>query len=220
MRAPSRADLAGKDDRHAGRGQILLDPAVDEVVEGPIDRPRQIFARHVRHQGDSHFGHLDHSNPTDGFVGGDVQIPRHRDGLRSRRAGASGRRNRLCRPRRCRPRRGAGVLECSLAPRPRNHVPGLLVGREKVHRHHRELQRGAALDEEDVEVIRRLCHVPGQVKGPLVNRLILGRSMRHFDERHPGAAKVEELGLDLLEDLEREGAGAGAEIVGSHGPKP
>jgi hypothetical protein len=49
-----------------------------------------------------------------------------------------------------------------------------------------------------------------------VDLLVVRRSVAHLHHSHPGPAVVGELLSHLLQDLEREGAGSGAEVVHSH----
>ena len=108
------------------------------------------------------------------------------------------------------------VAERLLAPGAGNDDPRPVGGSEQVDRDHCELHRRSALDEEDVEVIRYRCDPAECLQRPHVHRLVLLRTMRQLDERHSGAVEIREFGGDLFQDVEREGARPGPEIVSSH----
>ncbi len=112
---------------------------------------------------------------------------------------------------------GVGVLESSRSPRARNDVAGFFLRVEKIHRDHRELERGAALDEEHLEVLRGFRDLAGKSQcarcGPLrTPALRCDSSMSDM----PVPAKSTNSALTSSRTRQRQRARAGAEVVGSH----
>src|SRR5678810_271428 len=98
-------------------------------------------------------------------------------------------------------------------PRARVDVIHGLAGSGQIERHGRELQRGPALHEEHFVIGRhaeQLAEVSFCLLGDADEFLA---AMAHLHHGHPGAVPIENLAPGLLEDLDREDGGAGAEVV-------
>ena len=108
-----------------------------------------------------------------------------------------------------------GVGQRLAGPTAADHVSGPATGAEEVHRCHGELERGAALDEERVDVVRNVVEPPEAVEGIVVDGLVLGTAVTELDHRHAGAVVLDQLGAQLPDHLGGKGAGTGAEVVGS-----
>ena len=99
-------------------------------------------------------------------------------------------------------------------PGARFHIAGRAVFHQ-VHGHHGELQRAAALDEQNLIVIGD-AHETAQVSLGFVPDLLedLG-SMAHLHHAHTACAVVEHLGGDLFQHFLRHHGGAGGEVIGA-----
>ena len=104
-------------------------------------------------------------------------------------------------------RLGDGLLR----PGARLDIAGLAVFHQ-VHRHHRKLQRTAALNEQHLVVIGN-AHQRAQVGLGLVGNLLehLG-AVAHLHDAHAAAAVVHHLVADLLQNGLRHHGGAGGEV--------
>jgi hypothetical protein len=83
---------------------------------------------------------------------------------------------------------------------------------EEVHRHHHELERGPAAEEDHLEVVAEAEELLEERLRLVVHLLEVGGSVAHLEDRHPRAREVEELGLDLLEDREGQAGGTRVEV--------
>ena len=93
-------------------------------------------------------------------------------------------------------------------------VDGLAV-LHQIPRHSRELQRSAALNEQDLVVVGN-AHQVAQVSLGLVDDLLenLG-AVAHFHDAHAAAAVVHHLVTDFLQHGLRHHSGTGREVVGA-----
>ena len=174
---------ADEDHGHAGRAEILLHAAIDEIEPFPWNGPRHQLRGHVGDEGHVHHRELGETDPADGLVGSDVEVARsvpHLDLGVVRGA--------------CIPFCGAvpggvdlavvpGVGDGALRPRPGVHVARGLAATKQIHRHHGELEDRSPLDEQHVEVLRRPEHLERQTPRLLVDRVVLRRTVAHLDER-------------------------------------
>ncbi len=111
----------------------------------------------------------------------------------------------------------AGVADGLLAPCAGVHVAGRLAVGQQVHRNLGELQRGAALQEQDGELVGHRSQRTEVGQGVHVDGVVGRRAVACLDDRHAGAVEVEELVTHLFEDRHRKGARARAEVVDTGG---
>ena len=106
-----------------------------------------------------------------------------------------------------------GFLQCALAPRTgQDIVGGRAIRREQIHRHHRELQPGAALQEQYPVVLR-----DGQQLGQshfrrLQDRLENLAAVADFQDRRPGTRQSQQLALSVFEHRQGKHRGSGRKI--------
>ena len=94
------------------------------------------------------------------------------------------------------------------------HISGLFAGRQEVQRNHRELETGAALQEQYVIVLGNRHQFAQQSDGLVVHRLILFAAMAHLHDGHARAPEVEQLALRLLQHGQRQRRRSCVEVVG------
>ena len=104
------------------------------------------------------------------------------------------------------------VRDRLLGPGARVDVVGGLALDHQVHRQHRELERGAAAEEQDLVRVRDREQLAEDVERLVVDRVVDLAAVAHLDERHPRVGVVDELGRRLLERRERQRARTGREI--------
>ncbi|MGC4085442.1 MAG: hypothetical protein QM736_25800 [Vicinamibacterales bacterium] len=113
-----------------------------------------------------------------------------------------------------------GFLQRFVRPGAAIDVVGSLAGAEQVHRHHRELQAGATLQEEHLVVRRHVRERADVGLGFRENRLERLRAVADFEHGHADARQRDDLGLDLFENGQRQDCGTRREIEhaihGSH----
>ena len=205
--------IAHDDDGHAGRSDILLRAGVNQAVTRHIHRPRQDVRRHVgddRHAAGVRYPmKLDAAN---GLVGCQMHIRSIGIELPFRLF-------------RC-PRvvvsfgtRGnidlavfLGVGDGLLRPLSGVDVIGIGLAAQQVHRHHGELRRCAALQEQHFVVFRN-SHQFAQVGFGLgVNGDEFLAAMAHFHHRHAAAVPIEHFRSGLLQHRFRQHRRTRAEI--------
>jgi hypothetical protein len=104
------------------------------------------------------------------------------------------------------------LLDGFLRPLPREDVVGLALAVQQVHRHLRELERGPALEEENL-VIRRDREQLAQVGLGLVrDRDELRAAVAHLHHRHAAAVPVEHLVAGARQHFGRQHGRARAEV--------
>ena len=202
-------------DGHARRAHVFLHAAPDESVIADVAGAGEEHGRLVGHQ---HvplgIGQRVVGGAVDGLVfadvdivgvGGDVQVGAVRNvGEVAVRGGG----HHLHLP--VFPGLGDGLF----GPRARLYIAGRAVFHQ-VHGHHGELQRAAALDEQNLVVVGD-AHETAQVCLGFVPDLLedLG-SMAHLHHAHAACAVVEHLGGDLFQHFLRHHGGAGREVIGA-----
>ena len=107
----------------------------------------------------------------------------------------------------------AGVGERAFRPCAGIDIGSARAVVQKVHRHHRKLQRCAALQKQRAEFLRRLKNFQRQFARLLGDFLKVPAAVRHLYQRHAGAVVVDEFFLRLLQGFQRQGAGTRAEVV-------
>src|SRR4029079_8562405 len=86
------------------------------------------------------------------------------------------------------------------------------TGGKQVHRDHRELEAGAALEEQHVIALRDIRQFP-EVRFAAGENLLEGfRPVADLEDRHADPGKSKQIALCLLEHFERENRGAGGKI--------
>src|SRR5262249_1147095 len=103
-----------------------------------------------------------------------------------------------------------------LAPGAGEDVVRRTVLRKEVHRHHRELVRGAALEEQDLMAVGDAEETGEERDRLVVHRLVLLAAVAVLDDRHSRALEVDELVPGALEGREWKPCRAGVEVDGSH----
>ena len=206
--------LAHDDDRHARRAHVLLRARVDDAVLGHVHRPRQDVGRHIRHQRHARrgLGVVLVFGAVDGVVRADVEVIRVRTdvqlALRRHMVEVGllgGERNvdvaELDRFLICVVRKvaGDGVIR--------------LAGLHQVHRDGRELGRRAALQEQDLVVLRDGEHAAQRRLGLLDDAVIYLGAVTHLHDGHAGALVVQHFGRTSLEDGHRKHGRASGKIV-------
>ena len=93
----------------------------------------------------------------------------------------------------------------------------LAVARQKILRDHRELERGAAAEEEDVMRVGDTEQLAHEGEGFGVDAVDGLGAVAHLDERHALTLVVDEVVAGGLEGLERERAWAGGEVEDAAG---
>ena len=88
-----------------------------------------------------------------------------------------------------------------------------LAGLHQVHRDGRELGRRAALEEQDLVVLRDGEHAAQRRLGLLDDAVIYLRSVTHLHDGHAGTLVIEHFGRTSLEDGDRKHGRASGEIV-------
>eukprot|EP00345_Euplotes_harpa_P012859 CAMPEP_0168350256 /NCGR_PEP_ID=MMETSP0213-20121227/20994_1 /TAXON_ID=151035 /ORGANISM="Euplotes harpa, Strain FSP1.4" /LENGTH=205 /DNA_ID=CAMNT_0008360535 /DNA_START=696 /DNA_END=1314 /DNA_ORIENTATION=+ len=109
------------------------------------------------------------------------------------------------------------VLECTSGPASGHEVIAFPVVLKQVHADRAELQRSAALQEEDLVVVRNAEELPEVCLCILDDLLELLRSVGHLHHAHSSSVPVEKLVLGLLEHFFGQAARSGREIVHSVG---
>ncbi len=206
------------DDRDPARADVLLGAGVDHRERRRVDRARQEVARHVADlRRGAEARQLEVLHAVDGLVARPVHVRRRRIelglvGARGAPVAAllGGRRDARPRAGDRRPRARFGVR--LRAPGAVGDVVRRAAGRQEAHRHERELQRRAALQEEDVVGGRRAEQLPQQRERLVVHGLVLLSAMGLLHHGHAGAGEVEQLVASPLEGGERQGRGARVEV--------
>ena len=207
--------LPDNDHRHARRAHVLLHAAPDEAVLAHVTGPGEEHAGLVGHQ-DLPLGiwQLEEGGAVDGLVFADIHIVRVVRDVQVRAVGdigevlvgGGGRDPDLA----VLLRLGDGLL----GPGSGLHVAGQPVFHQ-VHGRHGELDRAAALDEEDLVVVGNAHQLP-QVRLRLVPDLLEYLApVAHLHDAHAAPAAVHHLGGDLLQHGLRHHGGAGGEVVGA-----
>src|SRR5438105_2327189 len=183
--------VAHDDDRHARRADVLLRAGVDQPELGELDRPRQEGRRGVGNERDLNFWRRMELHPADGLVRAVVDVRRVRALVP-----LLGRIGELA-IFRCGGDMHIAIalrfLDCLLRPFTGRHVVGLALAAQQVHRHLRELQRGAAGEEQHLVVRRHgeeLAQVLLRLRGDADE---LASAMAHLHHRHAAAVPVEHL---------------------------
>ena len=104
------------------------------------------------------------------------------------------------------------LLDRLLRPLARIDIVGRLLPAEEVHRHHAELQRRTALQEEHLVVLGDFEQLAEVLLRLLRDRDELLAAVAHLHHRHARTVPVEHLGGGLLEHLLRQDRRPGAEI--------
>ena len=197
----------GEDD--AGRADVLLRAAVDEVILGNIDRTGHDVGGHVGDERARDVEVLVDLGAVDGVVRGDVEVVEVRGNLESLRdigvvlvLGAGD---------------GIGVpdalgfLEGLAGPHAGVQVGGLLL--QEVHRDIEELEGGAAAEEDDLVRVGNMEEFLPQGAALIHHGVPLLRAVGDAKDGHAGAAEILQ-GFDGVVDGNlREEAGACIENV-------
>ena len=207
-------------DGQAGRSQVLLGAAVDEIEPPPVDRSAQKVRTHVGHHRHSDVGEVREPDSVDRLVAGHVYVPGSGPDVdlatlcwHTGEAGASAGPGFV----------GAGHLppvgEGLGGPRPSVHVARRFVLGQQVQRHLGELEGCPALEKKNREVVRHAGQGPKARQGIVVYGVVGGGPVAVLDDGHADALEVEELVADRLEDRHGERAGPRTEVVdtGHHG---
>ena len=156
--------------------------------------------------------------PADGLVGGVVQVLRVGAGGEAALGGRAGvLRVLLVGHHGGQQAHSAGLLEGLGAPLTSQHVICRVAGRRQVERHGGELPHPATLQEEHFVVAGDLHQFTQRPFGLGSAGDEVGTAMRDLHHRH-AALPIGQLGLGLLNDLERHHCGTGGEVVNAHEP--
>ncbi len=102
---------------------------------------------------------------------------------------------------------------CVLAPRSgQNVVGGRSVRREQIHRHHRELQAGTALQKQDAVVLRDGQQFGQPLLGRLQDRFENLAAVADLQDRGPGTRQCQQLALGVLEHRQGKHRRSGRKI--------
>ncbi len=192
--------VAHDDDGEAGRADVLLRAGVDHAEFRHVDRARQDGRRHVGHQRHAAgVGGPENLHAADGLVGRvvhvggvGIELPL----ILCRRVAEV-----LVFARRHHVHRAValGFLDRLLRPLAGVEVIGAGFAAQQVHRHHGELRRRAALQEQHLVVggdAHQLAQIGLGLGGDAHEFLA---AMAHFHHRHAAAVPVDHLGLHLLQ---------------------
>ena len=207
--------LADDDDDHAGRADVLLHARVDHAVVADVAGLGEEHGALVGNEDVAlGVGQLLPGHTVDGLVLadvdivgilGDVEVGAIGDVAVVLVLGGSGDDDFAVL---------LGLSDGLLGPGAGLDVDGLAV-LHQVPGHSRELQRSAALNEQDLVVVGN-AHQVAQVSLGLVDDLLenLG-AVAHFHDAHAAAAVVHHLVTDFLQDGLRHHSGACGEVIGA-----
>ena len=103
-------------------------------------------------------------------------------------------------------------LDGLLAPAAGDDVIGARIKRQKIHRHHGELQTGAALQKKD-RVVFGNVEQPAQTSFRALDNFVEGfGAMANLHHRHADTGKREQISLRFFQNRNRNYRGPGAEI--------
>ena len=206
--------LANDHERHARRPEVLLRAGVDQPEPADVDRPAEHVGRGV---GDerrrSDVGQRLPLGALDRVVGGDVHVGRAGRQLQLLLRGDARVVVGLRRPGDVDRADLLRFLDRLVGPRAGVDVVGGRARAEQVHRHHRELQRGAPLQHEDL-VVRRHARQRADVLDRAVEHVLERlRAVADLHDRHADVGQRDQIALRLLEHRKRQDGGAGGEVV-------
>ena len=105
------------------------------------------------------------------------------------------------------------LLERLAGPCALLRVVGLRALRQEINRDHRELHRGAALDEADRPVVVEPAELLEVGDRLLVDGVVVLAAVAHLHHGHSAALVVDEVRLRVLQDLEWQRRRTGGEVV-------
>ena len=110
-----------------------------------------------------------------------------------------------------------GFFQRFVRPDAAVNVGGAAAVGEQVERDHIELLVCAAGQQERLEVVRRTDEALRQGEGFVMQCFEAGAAVADFQHGHAAALEVGQLGARFFKHGERQGAGAGAEVVDAVG---
>ena len=207
--------LADDDQRDARGTEVLLRAGVDEAELGDVEGPREDVAGHVgdergrRVREERHLGARDRLVGGHVHVGGVLAVRQRREVRHVRRDFLGGVGEDVDRA------DLLGFLDGLVGPGAGVDVVGGAAGGEQVQRDLRELEGGAALQEQHLVVVGQAQQLGHVGDGFRVDGVVRLAAVRVFHDGHAGAGEIGQLGLGLLEDFQGEGRGTGVEVVRS-----
>ena len=209
--------IADNDHGHTGRPGVLLGAGIQHGILRDVERAADEIGRGIADQGNAgRRGRLSEIfHAMDGLVGCEVQVGSVRVEveivgqaiealLLGVGGGASG-------------TQLGSFLDGRLAPGAGDDVVGGGTGGAQVHRQHGELQSGAALQEHDLVIAGDAQQLAQVCFGGLDHSFEFLRAVTDLHHRHACALEVDQLGLCLLEDLERQDGWAWVKVEDAFG---
>ena len=201
----------------ACRGEVFLYAAIDDGAARPGDvGTGVVVGGGVNHQRRGGFGIVAVLDTVYGFVAGEVEVAAvGRQGGEAVRQGAVA--AVAPAPDGLRLADAFGFFQRFVRPDAAVDVGGAAAVSQQVERNHVELLVCAAGQEQCLEVVRRADEAAGKREGFVMQCFKAGAAVADFHHRHAAALEVSQLGARFFEHGERQGAGAGAEVVDAVG---
>jgi hypothetical protein len=204
--------LADDDEGDAGGAEVFLRAGIDEAELLEVELAREDVAGHVANEGGRGVGIFLDLGAGDGFVGGDVDV-----------GGVGGVVQRVVVGHVGGDFLGGvgedvdlaylfGFLDGFAGPCAGVDVVGGLAGAEEVEGDLRELEAGAALEEQDLVVVGRAEEFGHVGEGFGVDGVVGFATVAVFHDGHAGAVEINQLFLGDFEDFEGKRGGAGVEV--------
>lgn len=200
-------------DRRSRWAHVLLGASIKHRVLGHIYVPAQNVGTHVANRRDRHLNVGQKVDALNGLVAGPVNISCVRAKAEIAKIGHVGVVVVLSVIDQIDVKTAVSSFPCFLAPFTGHDVVADFAIAQQVHRNHRVLHAGAALQKQNLVVVRHLHQRSEIIDGCVVNVIIVFATVTEFQDGHSGALIVEHVIPNLFEDLNGQGAGSGREIV-------
>ena len=210
--------LLDRDNRHAGRAEVLLCAGVEHVELRVVARAGKDVRAHVNDQRGARLGEFLQLRAGDRLVRADVAERGARRPLplvRLRHAGGDvllaigGDIDRRANLR----RELLRLLEGLAGPGTLLAVVGRNAGLEEIHRNHRELHRGTALDKGDGPVVIETAKLLEGGDRLLMDRIVVLAAVGHLHHRHAATLVIDKVLLRVLQDFEGENRGTRGKVI-------
>ncbi len=214
LRAVLEQRASGDDERHAGWAEVFLHAGIYEGKAAEVERARKHIRRHIGEQ--RHIPRIWYimilstiysiivAKMDIGSLGIYIELLLSRDvavaAFLARGSDTAGAEY-LC------------FIVAFLSEAAGQHIVARMLFRGIVQRHHGELMARTALQEQDLIIVAEPHELEDVGLGLVVYSFILFRTMADFEDRHATAIEIQELGLSLFQNVERQHGWARIEVV-------